>query len=344
VVAVMNLLTVVSNVYIWKLVALPMMEPGNVFVGSVVGASLSTIVSIVIDSIMDGIPEVDLEGVMDIMVGGANWDTPTRHEDALIMNTFFYKSFTKYFMLVWIAFLANYIEVDGEDAWCPDWQCFPVLQVAYATTVLVGIGWNLLQVKGLPVMYAAMQPKSALADAAAAAGMTVAKTEMEMQYEYPEAAAVCDGYMILVYQLGFVAMFAVALPVMPTVFLIYSIVELRAKAMSLLTGLRRPEFQCAADIGSYQQVIDVITTMSVLTNAFIIGFTSHGLYFYFPDMDGVERVWATVILEHFLFLCKLFVENIVPKEPRGAIEAYEKAEDQKRKLLEKWGIDGPEDY
>ena len=30
-------------------------------------------------------------------------------------------------------------------------------------------------------------------------------------------------------------------------------------------------------------------------------------------MDGVERVWATVILEHFLFICKLFVENIIPK-------------------------------
>ena len=60
-------------------------------------------------------------------------------------------------------------------------QCFPVLQVAHAVMVLVGIGWILLQVKGLPVLYAALQPKSALADAAAAAGMAVAKTEMEVQ-------------------------------------------------------------------------------------------------------------------------------------------------------------------
>ena len=60
-------------------------------------------------------------------------------------------------------------------------QCFPVLQVAYAVMVLVGIGWILLQVKGLPVLYAALQPKSAVADAAAAAGMAVAKTEMQVQ-------------------------------------------------------------------------------------------------------------------------------------------------------------------
>ena len=60
-------------------------------------------------------------------------------------------------------------------------QCFPVLQVAHAVMVLVGIGWILLQVKGLPVLYAALQPKSAVADAAAAAGMAVAKTEIEVQ-------------------------------------------------------------------------------------------------------------------------------------------------------------------
>ena len=92
--------------------------------------------------------------------------------------------------------------------------------MAYAVMVLVGIGWNLLQVKGLPVLYAPLQPRSAVADAAAAAAMTVAATEMEMQYVHPE----------------------------PAVFVVYSIGELRAKVLSLLIGLRWPEFQCAADV------------------------------------------------------------------------------------------------
>ena len=38
------------------------------------------------------------------------------------MNTLFYIISSKCFMLVWIGFLGNYIEVDGEDVWCPDWQ------------------------------------------------------------------------------------------------------------------------------------------------------------------------------------------------------------------------------
>ena len=38
------------------------------------------------------------------------------------MNTLFYIISSKCFMLVWIGFLGNYIEVDGEDVWYPDWQ------------------------------------------------------------------------------------------------------------------------------------------------------------------------------------------------------------------------------
>eukprot|EP00277_Geminigera_cryophila_P032750 CAMPEP_0173127242 /NCGR_PEP_ID=MMETSP1102-20130122/57666_1 /TAXON_ID=49646 /ORGANISM="Geminigera sp., Strain Caron Lab Isolate" /LENGTH=463 /DNA_ID=CAMNT_0014036805 /DNA_START=42 /DNA_END=1433 /DNA_ORIENTATION=+ len=344
VVMLMNGLTVVTNVYIWKLVGIPLMQPGNVLVGTIVVSTLSSIVSIVVDSIMDGIPELEIEGVMDMLVADANWDTDTTHEDALIMNTFFYKAFTKYFMLVWIAFLANHVEVDGENAWCPQWQCYPVLQVAYLVIVVQGIAWNLLQVKGFPILYEALQPKSAVDDAAAAAGMTVAKTPMELQYVCPEAAAVVDGYMVLVYQLGYVALFALVLPIVPIVCLLYNLSELRSKAMALLTQLKRPEFQCAADIGSYQQVIEIISTMTVITNAFVVGFTSHALYFYFPEMDGVQRVWATVILEHFLFLCKLFVENIIPKEPISAIATYEQGEDRKRQTLEYWGIEHAADY
>jgi len=344
IVMVMNLLVVISNVYIWKFVALPMMEPGSVLVGTIVGSILSVVVSIVVDSIMDGIPELELDGIMDFMVADANWDTPTRHEDALIMNTFYYKMFTKYFMLFWIAFLANHIEVDGEDVFCPDWQCFPVLQVAYVVIVLLGIGWNLLQVKLLPVLYASLKPGQALDEAAAAAGISNQKTPFELQHEMPEAAAVVDGYMVLVYQLGYVGLFAIAFPLVPLICVVYNVVELRSKAMGLLTGLRRPEFQCAADIGSYQQVIEVIATLSIITNAFVVGFTSQALYFYFPEMDGVERVWATVILEHFLFICKLFVENIIPKEPVAAIDAYNQAEDTKHERLAYWGIDKAEEY
>ena len=167
VLAVSVLVVIVANIYIWKMVALPMMQPDNVLTGTLVGASLSSLVTIVLDAVMDGVPQLGTEGLIDILVEDANWDTDTRqetpvspslppspppphthtthittpslsaclrlrlggcslaakwgsdalgdadnrHEDALIMNTFYFKIFNKYFALVWVAFLANYIEV-----------------------------------------------------------------------------------------------------------------------------------------------------------------------------------------------------------------------------------------
>ena len=204
-------------------------------------------------------------------------------------------------------------QVDGDDVSCPEWQCFPILQVTYLVLVLQGIVANLFQVKVLPIVYKRLfDTTSAVAAAEETLGLVV-KTEMELQYDQPKPPAVVDGYMVLIYQLGNVAMFAVVLPIVPLIYLVYSISELRAKALGLLTELRRPEYQCAPDIGSYQQAIDIFSTLAVVTNAFIAGFTSHALYFYVPEMDGVERVWATILLEHVLFLCKLLVENVIPK-------------------------------
>lgn len=139
VLAVSVLVVIVANIYIWKMVALPMMQPGNVLTGTLVGASLSSLVTIVLDAVMDGVPQLGTEGLIDILVENAHITTPSlsaclrlrlggcslvakwgsdavgdadnRHEDALIMNTFYFKIFNKYFALVWVAFLANYIEV-----------------------------------------------------------------------------------------------------------------------------------------------------------------------------------------------------------------------------------------
>ena len=38
-------------------------------------------------------------------------------------------------------------QVDGDDVSCPEWQCFPILQVTYLVLVLQGIVANLFQVK-----------------------------------------------------------------------------------------------------------------------------------------------------------------------------------------------------
>ena len=38
-----------------------------------------------------------------------------------------------------------------------------------------------------------------------------------------------------------------------------------------------------------QVILDILSTCSILTNCALVGFTSHGLFFYFPNMNPVER-------------------------------------------------------
>lgn len=35
----------------------------------------------------------------------------------------------------------------------------------------------------------------------------------------------------------------------------------------------------------------ILATLSIVTNSLLVGFTSYGLYFYFPDMSIVESLW-----------------------------------------------------
>jgi hypothetical protein len=35
----------------------------------------------------------------------------------------------------------------------------------------------------------------------------------------------------------------------------------------------------------------ILATLSIITNSLLVGVTSYGLYFYFPDMSIVESLW-----------------------------------------------------
>eukprot|EP00960_Hanusia_phi_P034333 750996-Hanusia_phi.AAC.5 len=78
-----------------------------------------------------------------------------------------------------------------------------------------------------------------------------------------------------------------------------------------------------------ERVIDVFAVLSIITTSGVLGITTHGLYFYFPDMSMVSSaprpcdapdarqadcMWATLVVEHLLFLGKLFLESVIPTE------------------------------
>lgn len=81
-------------------------------------------------------------------------------------------------------------------------------------------------------------------------------------------------YLEMVLQYGFVTIFVAAFPLAPFFALLNNILEMRLDAKKLLTYHRRPVIQRVRDIGIWYRILDCIGKLSVITNGFIIAFTS----------------------------------------------------------------------
>ncbi|KAG5339529.1 ANO1 protein, partial [Acromyrmex charruanus] len=82
-------------------------------------------------------------------------------------------------------------------------------------------------------------------------------------------------YLEMVLQYGFVTIFVAAFPLAPFFALLNNVFETRLDAKKLLTMYRRPVGQRVRDIGIWYRILDSISKISVITNAFIIAFTSN---------------------------------------------------------------------
>ncbi|XP_014471955.1 PREDICTED: anoctamin-1 isoform X2 [Dinoponera quadriceps] len=103
-------------------------------------------------------------------------------------------------------------------------------------------------------------------------------------------------YLEMVLQYGFVTIFVAAFPLAPFFALLNNVFEMRLDAKKLLTMYRRPVGQRVRDIGIWYRILDSISKLSVITNAFIIAFTSN----FIPRLVYRMTVSDNYSLEGFL--------------------------------------------
>lgn len=80
---------------------------------------------------------------------------------------------------------------------------------------------------------------------------------------------------ILVLQYGFVTIFVTAFPLAPLFALINNVLEMRLDAKKFIKYYRRPVPTRVKDIGIWYQIMAIVGRISVVSNAFIIAFSSH---------------------------------------------------------------------
>jgi len=85
---------------------------------------------------------------------------------------------------------------------------------------------------------------------------------------------VFDEYLEMVIQYGFITIFVTSFPLAPLFALLNNILEIRVDSSKLLCDMRRPFAVPARNIGIWYDVLETLTSLSVLTNGCIIAFTT----------------------------------------------------------------------
>lgn len=112
-----------------------------------------------------------------------------------------------------------------------------------------------------------------------------------------------NEYLEMVLQYGFVTIFVAAFPLAPFFALLNNILEMRFDAKKLLNFHRRPVSQRVRDIGVWYRILDCIGKLSVITNGFIIAFTSEFIprlvYRIYVSADGSLNGYVDHSLAYF---------------------------------------------
>lgn len=261
------------------------------------------------------------------------WRTETEYEDALIAKSFCFQFINKYFSLFFIAFVQNYTSVFGYEMPCPDYHCMPVLSMQLLTVFGTQMFVQQSMEIGMPHLKAWLrhwkeerEMKKKLKEMGEDAVPIMELTPEEEQAKMEEFEGVFDDYQEMVQQFGYVTLFAAAFPLTSLLALINNVIEIRVDAAKLVTATKRPAYLCAQDIGTWYSILDILVTGSIMTNAALIGFTSHGLFLYFGIMSWPQRIWAVILFEHAVLMFKLILEAVVPDEPGDVLREHNRRE------------------
>ncbi|KAF4078087.1 hypothetical protein AMELA_G00195440 [Ameiurus melas] len=111
-------------------------------------------------------------------------------------------------------------------------------------------------------------------------------------YELIECEGLFDEYLEIVLQFGFITIFVAAFPLAPLFALLNNWAEVRLDAHKFVCEYRRPVAEKAQNIGVWFIILEALSHLSVIVNAFLIAFTSDFLprllyqYKFDNDLNG----------------------------------------------------------
>ncbi|XP_014856548.1 PREDICTED: anoctamin-7-like [Poecilia mexicana] len=114
----------------------------------------------------------------------------------------------------------------------------------------------------------------------------------EEDYKLVPCGGLFEEYLEMVLQFGFITIFVAAFPLAPLFALLNNWVEIRLDAHKFVCEYRRPVAERAQNIGVWFNILEALSHLSVIANAFLIAFTSDFLprllyqYKFSNDLNG----------------------------------------------------------
>ncbi|XP_069129746.1 anoctamin-4-like isoform X3 [Argopecten irradians] len=137
-------------------------------------------------------------------------------------------------------------------------------------------------------------------------------TFMDKEYMKPTLGDFTVGeYTEKIIQYGFLMLFAASLPLAPLIALLTLLIDIRVDAKRMLWWYRRPTATVAQDIGTWFTILQVVNVCGVVSNGFIIAFTSS----WGQQYDIVTQLWIAIGFEHIVFALKFLLAYFIPDIP-----------------------------
>ncbi|XP_058460055.1 anoctamin-4 isoform X2 [Malaya genurostris] len=212
--------------------------------------------------------------------------TQTEYEDSYTIKIFVFEFMNFYSSLIYIAFFkGRFYDYPGDDVArksefyrlkgdiCDPAGCLSELCIQLAIIMVGKQCWNNLMEYFFPAFYNWWRQRKHKQQ-------TKDETHLHMAWEQdyhlqdPGRLALFDEYLEMIVQYGFVTLFVAAFPLAPLFALLNNIAEIRLDAYKMVTQSRRPLAERVEDIGAWYGILKIITYTAVVSNAFVIAYTS----------------------------------------------------------------------
>jgi len=304
------------------------------------------------------------------MTDWENHRFPTQYNDALIAKSFLFQFFNSYASFFYMAFVASNHDVMGVSNECWHNDCMASLSLQLGIIFLLHT--VIQQVSELLIPYCKRHCArwmkqwkmwwrmcSRRHDAEEMQALSQAAhlyTDEEVNHLKPEYETTIEDFSELMIQFGFMTLFAPAFPLGFAIGYINNLIEIRSDGFKICMLCRRPLYQCAEDIGTWEYVLNIKSTASVVTNAALIAFTSGSLDRLTEGMHDSDRWTAKLLIafgvEHVVLCLKFVIEFLSDDEPDWVKDTkrrrvYHKEQEHQESAKQVWhrvGEDGSSAY